>query len=64
MYLQWPAPERRSAEIIRRLHSHLVRPLERVRASLDIVRGGPDGNRHDPRTAGAGSLEQPVLDPC
>jgi hypothetical protein len=56
MYLQWPAPERRSAEIIRRLHDHLVRPLERVLAALDIVRGGPDGNHHDPPTAGAGSV--------
>lgn len=56
MYLQWSAPERRCAEIIRRLHGHLVRPLGRVRASLDIVRGA--------RTDAGTTLEQPVLDPC
>jgi hypothetical protein len=56
MHLQQPTPERRSAEIIRRLDDRLVRPLERVRAALEIVRGGPDGNRRAPQTTGAGSV--------
>jgi hypothetical protein len=55
MYLQWSAPERRSTEIIRRLHGYLARPLERVRAALDIGRG-PGRKPYDPRTAGAGSV--------
>ncbi len=56
MYLQWWAPERRSTEIIRRLHGYLARPLERARAALDI------GARARAETVT--TLEQPVLDPC
>jgi hypothetical protein len=52
-------PRERGVKSTRQVHGPTVRPLERARAALGVVRG-PDGNRHDPRRSGAESVVIPA----